>query len=301
MANIHDLYTERQYFSRDDLRRELPPSQAEIVWKQLLEYRQSLMQKLADGSHEICLCRCVLKELLDCQQSWMTVFRLSREGAAPQRGQSGGDLFEARDWSKVCRTLIHRGAVLNPRLMLLEPDSEPLPVMILQILTLQSEPQLRSRLIRGLMGYMGGTQLLLQLPSFPEELPATDLPGAFSPLDLELLIPAPADLTVILQQLCQSLTFQAKQSMLYFQQYRNENDAVQMDFQELQLRYPMLKTHQLQFYVQHREPGCYYTIAQFQTYSGVAYETARCALEQLSELGFYHKRKVGKKFSYQSR
>ena len=63
-------------------------------------------------------------------------------------------------------------------------------------------------------------------------------------------------------------------------------------------RYPTLQSHQVQFYVTHQDPSCYYTIADYQSQMQLCYESARQGMEGLVNGGFYRKRKVGKRFVY---
>ena len=62
--------------------------------------------------------------------------------------------------------------------------------------------------------------------------------------------------------------------------------------------YPFLHKEQVSFYLEHREIYCFYTIQQYMKYNNVCYETSRMHLEQLVCLGWYVKKKVGKKFVY---
>ncbi len=81
------------------------------------------------------------------------------------------------------------------------------------------------------------------------------------------------------------------------EQLRKEVEMV-VDDQRLLEYYPFLQKEQVSFYVEHRDSYCYYTIQQYMKYNDVCYETARMHLEQLVRLGWYVKKKVGKKFVY---
>jgi len=70
------------------------------------------------------------------------------------------------------------------------------------------------------------------------------------------------------------------------------------NFDQLVFQYPQLKEYQIHFYVNHHTIGHYYTLNQFSQWCDVCYETARCAMEQLVELNFYTRHKIGKKFVY---
>lgn len=62
--------------------------------------------------------------------------------------------------------------------------------------------------------------------------------------------------------------------------------------------HPELSLRQAKFYVNHSDTKINYTLKDFQEYFGSSYETSRYSLEKLVELGFYKKKKIGKKFVY---
>lgn len=71
-----------------------------------------------------------------------------------------------------------------------------------------------------------------------------------------------------------------------------------MDIEELLTQYPTCSKKQMLFYTKCAKKNHYYTIAQYMDMNNVSYETARKAMEQLVELKFYRKIKVGKKFVF---
>lgn len=78
----------------------------------------------------------------------------------------------------------------------------------------------------------------------------------------------------------------------------NEISTLLLQEKELIERFPALKKEQIQFYVQHRSLGHYYTIQNYIKECEVCYETARYSLDQLVEFHWYDKKKIGKKFVY---
>lgn len=63
-------------------------------------------------------------------------------------------------------------------------------------------------------------------------------------------------------------------------------------------KYPVLRRKVAHFYLTHKTVGSFYTIEQFRSCEGVAYETARTSMDLLANLGFYKKGKTAKKFVY---
>ncbi len=62
--------------------------------------------------------------------------------------------------------------------------------------------------------------------------------------------------------------------------------------------HPELSVKQAKFYVNHCDVKINYTLKDFQDYFGSSYETSRYSLDKLVDLGFYKKKKIGKKFVY---
>jgi Fic family protein len=62
--------------------------------------------------------------------------------------------------------------------------------------------------------------------------------------------------------------------------------------------HPSMRRAEAYFYARHREKGKFYTIAQFKTLMGCAYETARTSMEHLVELGYYRKEQYKNKYVY---
>lgn len=77
-----------------------------------------------------------------------------------------------------------------------------------------------------------------------------------------------------------------------------EKNVLQMQYQELIERYPMLQKEQIRFFIEHRTHHHYYTLQDYMKFHGVCYETARYSMEKLVELHWYQKQKMGKKFVY---
>ena len=77
----------------------------------------------------------------------------------------------------------------------------------------------------------------------------------------------------------------------------DEKEARRLQEHLLELDY-RLKKHEAYFFARHHNLGSYYTIEQYKKTVKCVYETARTSMEHLVELGYYEKKKVGKKFVY---
>ena len=80
----------------------------------------------------------------------------------------------------------------------------------------------------------------------------------------------------------------------------DEKEARRLQEHLLELDY-RLKKHEAYFFARHHSVGSYYTIEQYKKCIKCVYETARTSMEHLVELGYYEKKKVGKKFVYTPR
>lgn len=67
---------------------------------------------------------------------------------------------------------------------------------------------------------------------------------------------------------------------------------------ELHTLYPFLSTKQIEFYCTHQRAFHYYTAADYAKWHHCSNETARTSLNELVQLGWYKKQKVGKKYVY---
>lgn len=84
----------------------------------------------------------------------------------------------------------------------------------------------------------------------------------------------------------------------YPKEREGEMTDLDVQIQSLIEKHPVMKKHVAHFYLTHKTIGSFYTIGQYQSIEGVAYETARTSMDLLVNLGFYRKSKTAKKFIY---
>ena len=77
----------------------------------------------------------------------------------------------------------------------------------------------------------------------------------------------------------------------------DEKEACRLEQHLLELD-PSLKKGEAKFYARHCTLGKKYTIAQYKKAIGCVYETARTAMDQLAELGYYRKEQLKNKYVY---
>lgn len=106
-------------------------------------------------------------------------------------------------------------------------------------------------------------------------------------------IDATAEFKMMIQQAKQKL--KAEFQALKLQQLPMVNKG---DADELHTLYPFLSMKQIEFYCTHQKAFHYYTVADYADWHHCSNETARTSLNELAELGWYKKQKVGKKYVY---
>lgn len=92
-----------------------------------------------------------------------------------------------------------------------------------------------------------------------------------------------------LQAFCESLS-----TKVNTQQDKTKSEGVS----ELCWSYPNLSQSLITFFVEHRAGNHFYSVKDYQDWHECSYETARSSLNELVNLGWYQKIKVGKKFVY---
>lgn len=106
-------------------------------------------------------------------------------------------------------------------------------------------------------------------------------------------IDATAELKTMIQLAKQKLKAKFQAIKIQHLPMRNKGDA-----DELQALYPFLSTKQIEFYCTHQRAFYYYTVTDYAKWHHCSNETARTSLNELVQLGWYKKQKVGKKYVY---
>lgn len=104
---------------------------------------------------------------------------------------------------------------------------------------------------------------------------------------------ATAELKMMIQLAKQKL--KVKFQMFKYQQLPIMNKG---NVDELHTLYPFLSSKQIEFYCTHQKAFHYYTAADYAKWHQCSNETARTSLNELVQLGWYKKQKVGKKYVY---
>lgn len=299
-------YTEQIYASKQQIRQQFPQGVADLIWQEIIQYRQPLMRKTSLGKKEICESRLVVKSLYELE-CLLRVLSNYRESCVEQDESWVSNLFQAGlsesqifYLKQVRRLTTVSWQDYIVRLQKLDPMSTidndcrflsgngTLAESILELNYLDLSLTNRLYLTYGLLIQVGLAKHL-SLFSPAQLIPMLQLENQDMDQTRELL------------EIISRLTGQLKENMLYLQRNDFESCLRFQDQVQLQLHYPQLKQHQLQFYLENRELGCCYTLSQFRQQTKVGYETARQAMDELVTLGFYAKGKVGKKYIYQSR
>lgn len=272
-------YTDVHYASKKEVAEEFGLHLLDAVWNQIMQYRKEFMISIEDV--DFCLCPGILMKMVQFHESlnlskktegiesliqqeeakWLSQHFLKTSGSVQKRLHELCVMFHSRDEEKI-------SAVMN--------QMQPALCKVMWILMTYEASDFSILLLVLLLNewHMEGVLNLLEKEDFHTE--------------------TAKDGTYLLSELMQKW-FQ-KNQVNQLKQIEQKSD-----FNELMYQYPQLKKYQIEFYLDHHEPGFYYTIEQFIEYSDVCYETGRCALKQLVDLGFYRMMKLGKKFVYTAR
>lgn len=280
--NLMIEYTDVHYASKQEVADALGKHLADPVWNQLLDYRKSYMVKteLVD----FCLCPGILKKTVEFYEL-TSQLKTTEMSHIESMFQDSDSLWMFQHYVKTAGPLkerIHDVCMQfhsnheQTFLALMDHHELPFPAKIVVILMLSSMET--SVLLLGIcLNHFGLTQLFTVIDP-------SDLKTSFQ-----------KDGTALLEQLLLLWTNRIR----FLLQKTNNDKMIKMN--HLVYQYPQLKAYQIDFYLSHHEPGFYYTIEQFIECSGVCYETGRCALKQMVDLGFYQMFKQGKKFVYTAR
>lgn len=104
---------------------------------------------------------------------------------------------------------------------------------------------------------------------------------------------ATAELKMMIQIAKQKLSTKLRTLKLLHSPIMNKGNA-----EELHALYPFLSMRQIEFYCTHQRAFHSYTVADYALWHHCSVETARTSLNELVQLGWYKKQRVGKKYVY---
>lgn len=278
-------YTEDRYCTRKEVSEDLCVSLIDPIWNEIEQYRDFFRFKIP-GIKKLCFCLCagilkkilVVQTLLNKQSHGLSMIDFI-DGLLDEKNDEKVNWLILR-WNNTRQSSCER----LKELTLLFPDikknvvydfllDEHLPVFCRWILIFMLVENSRHA-------------ILLFLALCSEDV----LPAAAIAKRRLLHLSYEEDGTYALQTMLDEIIGEL---------LRND-DRVDSRFKydALVYQYPQLKEYQIRFYVNHHTVGHYYTLNQFSKWCHVCYETSRCAMEQLVQLNFYTRLKIGKKFVY---
>lgn len=281
--NLMVEYTDEHYASKQEVADSLGKHLAEPIWNQLLEYRREYMVKT--DSVEFCLCPGILKKTMRFYELLIQI-EPKNENTMESLFGSADALWMFQHYLKTSGHLINRLHDISLMygnedehsiLELVNNTDVPNVVKIAGIIMLLQQNE-KCGLVVGAMLNQFGLKKLCSV------IQVEDLNQKYQ-----------KDGTYVLETL---LLVWSRRMKIEIEQMKMKSVK---SLNHLNFQYPQLKKYQIQFYINHHEPGYYYTIEQFIECSGVCYETGRCALKQMVDLGFYQMFKQGKKYVYTAR
>ena len=274
--NLEKEYTDVRYLSKQEVADEVGRHLVDPVWQQICAYRKEFAVSVCDV--EFCLCPGILWKLLQFQEMLLSNRKMEYDSS----------LLCTYDYAWLFHHYLKSKGDIHKRvhdLCILFQSSEEIQIISVINLSVPAVCKVIWVLIHfqhtdfqillcALICHDAGMDFLIQLLKH-EDFMAT----------------CQKDATYVLASCLDEWMKQ-----IYLDELKEKECPV--DYDTLLHLYPQLKKYQIQFYLDHHEPGFYYTIEQFIAYSDVCYETGRCALKQMVDLGFYQMLKQGKKFLY---
>ena len=276
MMNLVREYTDVRYLSKKDVITEMGRHLCDPVWQEICEYRKQFLVNACDV--EFCLCPGILMKMLQFQE-----------------------LFFSQKTCEMNIHLIHeeKNVWLLNHYLKSQGDFKKRVHELCIIFMIHEEKQILN-VVRSSLPVL--CKLVWVLVWFDDRdfqvLLCALIAKQFNMTGLVNLITEEQMTLCIQKDGTYALSFCLDEWMKCLQVSVIKEDEISLDFDRMMYQYPQLKKHQIQFYLDHHEQGYYYTIEQFAESNHVCYETARSAMKQMSDLGFYQMLKQGKKFVY---
>lgn len=291
MNELAYRYTEERYCTKHEVSKHLSVSMIDPVWEQIEQYRSPYFVSYSIKEPlKFCLCHTILLRILKLHENKQGFFKKEVLTIESLKQLFNNQADEQALWMVYHWHQLHRdfGEMLQEAFQhylgyidlrwknfLMDPDIL-MECKWIMLFNQCDNPQL-------------ARVLLLALGLHHDCLAWMDI------LTVPLPLAAKKEGTYALQVLLDVLEKQLEAS-----RYQAKSE-ITLSYQQLVFEYPQLRDYQIRFFLEHNTKGYFYTIEQFIEASGVCYETARCALEQLVSLQFYDKMKQGKKFVYTRR
>ena len=283
--DIIQTYCEQKYANRDEVLHDFDASIADVIWNEILQYRKQFRYEINIflRPYELILCRSVLwqiqrvelmlyrfcltsKEIEEMDAKWLAL-----------RQEYRYINTSSFAWMQMVCTRLHIEDSNKILSILYEELPFTIRLFLCAFLSYQTCPF--------------ALHLLFIKEDFPLSLAIMDLVLSWDVDACE------HDMTYMFLRFLERLQLKLSDRMVLLKGV-NQNEERVLELSALMERYPQLSKEALSFYVTHRCMGHYYTIQQYTAYCHVCYETARYSLDQLVNMRWYQKQKMGKKFVY---
>ena len=293
MENIIRKYTDEKYLNKIEISNKMSAMLVESTWQQISDYRSTFFYEVKLVQHQkFCLCKGISYKILKMREL------ISQLNYYDNYNLANTELFIAKyNNSEKLRYMLKRWQ--NSEILLKEMIHE---------LCIEFDYSLENNIIEVLLDdniidefkwvnifYSFKDRFIFAYLIFCALCISKGNAIILSFFDLSYFNTVfGEDGTYALQYFVQHLHRDASKAILKYRSIENSKK----DFHQIIFKYPQLRPYQIEFYLNHRTSGYFYTIEMFITNTKVCYETARNSLDMLVQLGFYDKIKTGKKYIY---
>lgn len=277
-------YSEDQYIKKEELKKELSGVVLESVWQQIQEYRRIFrFTPYKEKPYYVTLNPYVIQKLSFCERLLLQYQQRHKEPTHSSTLTQAQRFYIEQQWPCDISETVKCFHIAIPQMYVQLICNTSIHVILRLFFLLQEhkESLLRAAELmlrcEGLCG-LGDGELLQSL--------YRDI----------LIEHQEHDLTYALLRFLEDLQLQISNRMVSLK--RKSRQFLTYDAQTLQEVCPAMSLIQAAFYAKHHEAHHYYTIAQCMQEHDVCYETARTSMDGLVALGWYTKKKVGRKFVY---
>lgn len=271
-------YTEQTYCTRADVLREFDASIADVVWREIVRYREQFRYEITCflHSYELIFCRSVVWKMMKAENALIRFLYAMEEESKTVSRWDTMDTIGIQQMKELCEQAHVQD--VDCMVSILRMD---LPMVVRFFLCSFFKDEERDFAVTMLLVYEGVPVReevinMLSETSFPT---------------------CEKDVTYGFLRFLEQMQLKISNRMVLLKG-RNKKEEQILELSALKERYPQYSDELLAFYATHRNIGHYYTIQQYVRFSHVCYETARYSLDQLVKAHWYQKQKMGKKFVY---
>ncbi|MGX8852342.1 hypothetical protein ACWG42_11615 [Amedibacillus sp. YH-ame10] len=284
---VIERYCEESYAQKQDIINELGSHIGNVIWDEIEAYRNRFLFVIPKVNCHVILCRSVVFKILKTEQKLHQV-NIRDTNKVEEEPNPIWDMLrhqldtieqiDMQEWIQVACTLLRVPSVEDVEMLF----SLDIPFTLVAFLCMIKFPSTNREI---LYLYLMKENLLHLFHYFPDND------------EVDVRLEPQIDVTYHFLRFLDQILLKICEGMVLLNSSKKQERS-NLSFEELKECYPQLHEEQIRFYLAHRKQNHYYDIQQYLLFANVCYETGRSSMDKLVELGWYRKRKTGKKFVY---